>query len=139
MIVRDVISIICILIGMAFMLISALGVVRMPDLYLRMSASTKSSTLGVAFILLAAAVHFYDLSISGRSIATIIFIMITAPVAAHMMGRAAYFNGVPLWEKTRYDQLRGRYDTKTHTLAGNSTDESAKAETGFEEAKQSLL
>ena len=52
------------------------------------------------------------------AIATIMFLLLTAPVAAHRMGRAAYFNGVPLWEGTRYNDLQGKYDQKTHTLAG---------------------
>ncbi|MCB0209447.1 MAG: monovalent cation/H(+) antiporter subunit G [Anaerolineae bacterium] len=115
---RDWMAIICIFIGSAFMLISAIGVLRLPDLYLRMSASTKSSTLGVIFILLAAALFFDELSIVSRALAAIAFLLLTAPVAAHRMGRAAYFNGVPLWEGTRYNDLRGKYDQKTHKLAG---------------------
>ena len=115
---REVISVILLIIGTAFIFISALGVVRMPDLYLRMSASTKTGTLGVGSILLAAAIYFNELGIASRAIATLFFVLLTAPVAAHLMGRAAYFNGVPLWEKTRYDELKGQYDPKTHTLVG---------------------
>jgi multicomponent Na+:H+ antiporter subunit G len=48
--ILDLISTLLILIGTTFIVISAIGVVRMPDLYLRMSASTKSSTLGVGMI-----------------------------------------------------------------------------------------
>lgn len=124
----EILAIICILIGAAFMLISAIGVVRLPDLYLRMSSSTKSSTLGVIFILLAAAFFFDELSVISRAIAAIAFLLLTAPVAAHRMGRAAYFNGVPLWEGTRYNDLRGRYDQKTHELSG--TDDSRTEPTG---------
>ena len=124
MIIREILSAILIIIGTAFMLISAIGMVKMPDLYLRMSASTKSATLGVSTILLATAIFFNDLGISSRAVATIIFILITAPVAAHMMGRAAYFNGVPLWEKTHHDDLRGRYDEETHQLASAVDEES---------------
>lgn len=126
--IREALGLICIFIGAAFMLISAIGVVRLPDLYLRMSASTKSSTLGVIFILLAAVAFFDELSISSRAIATIIFLLLTAPVAAHRIGRAAYFNGVPLWEGTRYNDLRGKYDQKTHGLAG---EEDIKFEPGL--------
>lgn len=115
---KDIISASLMIFGAAMILISALGVVRMPDLYLRMSASTKSATLGVGTILLGVAIHFNELGVASRAIATIFFILLTAPVAAHMMGRAAYFNGVPLWDGTRYDELKGRYDIKTHTLVG---------------------
>lgn len=115
--IREFVSVLLLIIGSVLMLISALGVVRLPDVYLRMSASTKSSTIGVASVLLATAIYFSDLGIATRAIATIIFLLLTAPVAAHMIGRAAYFNGVPLWKGTRYDELKGRYDPKTHYLS----------------------
>ena len=120
MIIREFLSITLIIIGAAFMLVAAIGVLRMPDLYLRMSASTKAATLGISTIFLGLAIHFNELGVSSRAIATIIFILLTAPVAAHMMGRAAYFNGVPLWEGTHHDDLRGRYDEITHQLSGDS-------------------
>ena len=115
---RDVISLILMLIGAFFMCVAAVGVVRMPDLFLRMSATAKSATLGAACVFLAAAVHFNDFGIATRAVATIAFLFLTAPVAAHRIGRAAYFKGVPLWEGTVVDELRGRYDAKTHGLAG---------------------
>jgi multicomponent Na+:H+ antiporter subunit G len=115
---HDVISLILMLIGAFFMFVAAVGVVRMPDLFLRMSATAKSATLGAACVLLAAAVHFNDFGIATRAVATIIFLFLTAPVAAHRIGRAAYIKGVPLWEGTVVDELRGRYDAKTHGLAG---------------------
>jgi multicomponent Na+:H+ antiporter subunit G len=113
---RDVISLILMLIGAFFMFVAAVGVTRMPDLFLRMSATSKSATLGAACILLAAAVHFNDFGIITRAVATIAFLFMTAPVAAHRIGRAAYFLGVPLWEGTTRDDLRGKYDEKTHLL-----------------------
>lgn len=103
--------------GSTFMLISAVGIIRLQDLYLRMSASTKSATLGVASLLLGTAIYFTELSISSRALAALLFLLLTAPVAAHMIGRAAYFNGVPLWPKTRYDELKGHYDPHTHTFS----------------------
>ena len=101
----EIFTAVLILIGALFMLIAGLGIVRMPDLYLRMSATTKAATLGAGSILLGAAIYFYDLGISSRAIATIIFLLITAPVAAHMLGRAAFSSGVPLWEDTLYNEL----------------------------------
>lgn len=125
---REIIAIIFMLIGTAFILISAIGVVRLPDVYLRMSASTKASTLGVGSMLLAAAFYFDEIHIIARAIAVILFLLLTAPVAAHKMGRAAYFNGVPLWRGTRYDELKGKYNPETHTLAStNESSPSAKA------------
>lgn len=116
---REFISVLFLIIGATFILISAIGVVRMPDVYLRMSSSTKSSTLGVGSIMLAAAIYFNELSLASRALAIAFFVLLTAPVAAHLMGRAAYFNGVPLWEGSRYDELKGRYNLATHTLTGS--------------------
>lgn len=102
--------------GGAFLLLAAVGIVRMPDLYSRIQAATKAATLGVGCIILALAIHFVDLGITVRALLVIAFLFLTQPVAAHMIGRAAYFVGVPLWEHTIMDELRGRYDAATHTL-----------------------
>ena len=112
----DVLSLVLFLVGTFFMVLAGIGLLRMPDLFLRMSASTKASTLGAGFILLAAALYFEDLGTTSRALATIVFIFLTAPVAAHRIGRAAYFNGVPLWEGTKRDDLSGHYDIRTHEL-----------------------
>jgi multicomponent Na+:H+ antiporter subunit G len=111
---RDVVSLILMLLGAFFMFVAAVGIVRMPDLFLRMSAVSKSATLGAACMLLAAAVHFNAFGITTRAVATIAFLFLTAPVAAHRIGRAAYFLGVPLWQGTVRDDLRGKYDGATH-------------------------
>lgn len=93
------------------MLVSAGGVVRFPDLYMRMSASTKSSTIGVSCILLAAAFFFADdLGSAAQILAIIVFLFITAPVAAHMIGRAGYYSGSDLWPPTIADELADRAD-----------------------------
>lgn len=117
----DLVSSAFLLIGAVFMLLAALGVVRMPDLFTRMQATTKSATLGAGCTLLAAALHFADLGVTTRVVAVIAFLLLTAPVAAHMIGRAAYFIGVPLWEKTMADELRGHYDPRTHDLVSTPT------------------
>ncbi|MGH7930817.1 MAG: monovalent cation/H(+) antiporter subunit G [Candidatus Binatia bacterium] len=105
------------IIGAAFALLAGAGVVRMPDLFTRMQAATKASTLGIGCLVLAVPIHFGELGITTRAIATIIFVFLTAPVAAHMIARAAYFVGVPLWERTIIDELHGHYDRRTHKLA----------------------
>jgi monovalent cation/proton antiporter MnhG/PhaG subunit len=105
------------IIGSAFALLAGLGVVRMPDLFMRMQAATKASTLGVGCIVLAAALQFNDLGVTTRALATVVFLFLTAPVAAHKIARASYFVGVPLWSGTIIDELRGHYDRHTHRLA----------------------
>jgi multicomponent Na+:H+ antiporter subunit G len=105
-----IISTLLISIGAFFILVAGLGLVRMPDLFLRMSASTKAATLGVGCTLLGAAFYFGDFATVIRAGAIIIFLLLTAPVAAHLLGRAAYQDGVPLWVNTRFDDLRRHYD-----------------------------
>ena len=112
----DVLSAALLITGALFLLLAAIGVIRMPDLLMRIQVTTKASTLGVGCMLLALAVHFHDFGITIRALLVINFFFMTAPVAAHMIGRAAYFVGVPLWEETIVDELQGRYDRQTHTL-----------------------
>lgn len=110
--------------GAAFMALAGLGLLRMPDLFLRMSSTAKAGTLGAGMILLGAAIHFDDFSIYTRAIAIIVFLLLTAPVAAHMIGRAAYFDGVPLWKGTVRDDLHGHYRMSTHSLETSAVPES---------------
>jgi multicomponent Na+:H+ antiporter subunit G len=108
------------LIGAIFALLAAIGIVRMPDLLMRMQVATKASTLGVACLLLSVAIFYDDVGVTSRALLVIIFVFLTAPVAAHMIGRAAHFVGVPLWEGTIIDELHGRYDPHTHFLASHA-------------------
>ena len=94
-------------IGTLFAAIAAVGILRMPDFYMRISATSKASTLGVTFILGATALYFRDAAVSGKIIAIIAFIILTTPVAAHMIGRAAHRSGVPLWQESVRDDLTG--------------------------------
>ncbi len=109
------------LLGASFMLIAAIGVVRLPDVWMRMHAGTKSATFGVGCMALAvAASHLHELGVEMRAIIIIGFVYQTAPVAAHMIGRAAYRKGVKPWRGTTRDELKGRYDPETHTLSSGT-------------------
>jgi len=94
------------LIGSFFMLLAGLGLFRLPDIFMRMQAATKASTLGVACILLAVSIHFQELAITIRAILIIAFFFLTAPIGAHMLARAAYAVGVPLWKGSIIDEFR---------------------------------
>jgi len=100
---------ILVLVGVFFLVIAAIGVVRMPDLYNRMHATSKAGTLGVGLILLAVAVFYQELSVAARALSVLAFIILTAPVAAHALGRAAYLAGVKPCEETYIDELAGHY------------------------------
>ena len=95
---------------------ASLGILRMPDFYLRLSVTVKAATLGVGLLLFCAAIIFPDISVSTKALAITFFLIITSPIAAHMIGRAAYFTGTPLWKETIVDELNGMYDKETHEL-----------------------
>lgn len=102
--------------GALFVLFAAIGILRMPDTYLRMAVTTKAATLGVGLLLVAAAVHFDELSVTTRVLAIIIFILLTAPVGAHLIGRASYIVGNKLWDRSVMDDLEGRYKTSARKV-----------------------
>ncbi|MCH8493173.1 MAG: monovalent cation/H(+) antiporter subunit G [Idiomarina sp.] len=111
-----------------FTLVAAIGILRLPDLLTRMHASTKAGALGVALMMIAVMLHFGDLVVMAKALAVIMFILITAPVAAHAIGRAGYFVGVPIWVNTVKDELFNRYDADTHRLrSGLETEEELEA------------
>jgi multicomponent Na+:H+ antiporter subunit G len=103
-------------IGSLFMLLAAVGILSLPDLFTRMQASTKSSTLGAACILLAVAIYFGRIGITTQAVLVVLFFFLTTPVAAHMIARAAYFSGVPLWEKTVMNDLHSHDEDRPHPL-----------------------
>ncbi|HLW19745.1 MAG TPA: monovalent cation/H(+) antiporter subunit G [Cyclobacteriaceae bacterium] len=107
-------------IGTLSILLAAVGIVRMPDIYLRISVTTKAATMGIGLILIGAAMYFNELGITSRVIAIIFFMLLTAPVGAHMLGRASYFTGIKMWDRSVYDDLKDKYDPKTHELSSES-------------------
>lgn len=115
---KDVLTAVLLLAGAALGLIAAIGVVRMPDLYTRMQAATKASALGTGLMLLAVAVHFAQFSVATRAMAVVAFLILTAPVAAHMLARAAYLVGVPRWEGTVVDEWKGAERGRTGKNGG---------------------
>lgn len=94
--------------GALFMLLAGVGLVRLPDLYTRMSATSKAATLGASLVLLGAAVHFGTAAAAGRAVVIVAFLFLTAPLAAHAIGRAGYRRGSPLWTGTIEDELGGK-------------------------------
>jgi len=93
------------IIGALFMLLAALGLARFPDLFMRLQATTKASTLGIFSLLMAAATHFQDVDVTARSLLILAFVFITAPAGAHAIARAAHLSGVPMWKQTSRDEL----------------------------------
>ena len=105
----DVITSFLLVSGSLFSLVAALGMLRLPDTIMRMHAATKAGTLGAGLILIAEAVFYQEIGITLRALAAITFLLLTAPVAATLIGRAAYYSGIKLWKKTCIDQLKDLY------------------------------
>ena len=100
----EILTSLLIVAGGFFALAAGLGVLRLPDVLIRMHASTKAGTLGCGLILCALAVHFGEAGTVARAVTAIVFLLLTAPVAAHMIGRAAFRTGVPLCDGTKIDK-----------------------------------
>ena len=101
-------ALLLLLMGAALMLVTGLGLMRMPDIFTRMHAATKGASLGVAFMLLAAALAFQETGVFLKGAITVLFIFLTAPVAANLLARAAYAQKTPLWKKSVMDEGRGK-------------------------------
>lgn len=126
---RAAVTAVLLCLGAAFMLLGAVGIFRFPDLYSRLQASTKAATLGVSLMILALAVHFGEFGITVSALLVIAFFFLTAPVAAHVIGRAAYFTGVPLWGGPITDELRDAYDAPSKDPAEGPAPPPAPRET----------
>lgn len=94
-------------VGVFFILVTAIGLIRLPDVYSRAHAASKSATLGVMSILIGVFLHFWLIegNFNPRIILGIVFLFITGPVGGHMMAKAAYFSGVPLAKETVRDDM----------------------------------
>lgn len=113
----DILTSFLILIGAGFSFIAALGIYRMPDLFTRMQAAAKTSTLGVGCLILAVAAHFGNIGVTTQAGLVILFLFLTAPIAAHMIARGGYISGATLWSGTVVDEMADQYDPATHYLA----------------------
>jgi multicomponent Na+:H+ antiporter subunit G len=117
----EIIMMVLIFIGTISILAASIGIVRMPDFYLRLSVTIKAATLGIGLMLFASSIFFDEVSVTTKVVAIIFFLFLTAPVGAHMIGRASYFIGVPLWKNSVIDELKGQYDKSSHELESSDT------------------
>ena len=81
---------IVLVVGAVFSLIAAIGVLRLPDLLTRMHAASKAGAVGGGLVLLAVALLSFDAAIALRAIVGVVFLLLTTPVAAHLLARASY-------------------------------------------------
>lgn len=120
MIALEAFASICLLVGAAFMLVASLGVARMPDLFSRMQAAAKAGTVAIGLLLLGLSLELRSTEATLRAVAVLVFYLLTAPVATHMIARAAYLVGVPLWHGTHPDELREHIQAGREVPAGDA-------------------
>lgn len=103
----EVLSSLMMFAGAALALIAGIGLQRFDDVFARMHAATKPATLGLALVLTGAALQVPDAGDVAKLLLVVILQFLTAPVGAHLIGRAAYRAGTELGELTVVDELAG--------------------------------
>lgn len=103
---NDMIGYIFIITGVAFDIFGCIGLIRLPDVYNRLQATTKCVTLGTCSILFGTFVikGFYTIGI--KALLAIVFLLLTSPAAAHALSRGAHKSGAKLWEKSVIDKYQ---------------------------------
>ncbi|MHC4636212.1 MAG: monovalent cation/H(+) antiporter subunit G [Planctomycetota bacterium] len=100
----NIIGYILIIVGILFDIFGCIGLVRFPDVYNRLQASTKCVTLGTVMLLVGVALLSGSGAIGAKAIVCAVFILITSPTAAHAIAKGSYASGVPLWENSVVDK-----------------------------------
>lgn len=93
--------------GSVVCLFAAVGVLRLPDFFMRMHAATKAGVAGAGLVLLGVAAFDGSAATWTKAVLAVIFLLVTTPVAGHLIGRAGYVSGVALWRGTSEDALEG--------------------------------
>ena len=119
--------------GSAFALLAAVGVLRMPDVFTRMQASTKASTLGLGCLLIGSALQMGDFASFIRAASIGGFVLLTTPVSGLVIARAAYLADVPLWKGTVLDERQRDSARATSGGASASDDKLGQVEQAFPE------
>lgn len=114
------------ILGAVFFLLAAVGLVRMPDVYNRIQAGTKATTLGLLLFLVGLCLVEESWGSKLAIIAT--FVLFTNPISSHAMGRALHRRGIPLAEGSVRDELAEREQSQTDSGARAQAAESVDGE-----------
>ena len=107
-----------IVVGVLFDIFGCIGLVRLPDVYNRLQASTKCVTVGTCFILVGSLILLGSLPGTIKGIICIVFILVTSPTAAHALARAAHQSGIRQWDRSVVDQYEE--DLRTRSAQGET-------------------
>ena len=122
----DIIGALIVLVGAVFLVLAAVGVLRMPDPYNRIQAGTKASTLGV--VLALAGLGIYEPAWLPKLLVIALFVLITNPVSSHALARAAHNAGVPLTPETVRDEMVSEPEEETVASEGDPDAEPEEAQ-----------
>ena len=101
---NSILGLILVSIGLAFDVVGCLGLVRLPDIYNRLQASTKCVTLGTCCILFGTFLVVGFTAAGLKALLCMMFLLLTSPVSAHALSRGAHRSGIKLWEGSVVDQ-----------------------------------
>ena len=99
--IMDAVATVLIALGSVMTIAAGVGLARLPDVFTRMHAATKVGTLGTGLIMAGVACVFADWTVVVRCVLIVFFLLLTAPIGAHMIGRAALRSGVEPWRAER--------------------------------------
>lgn len=111
--------------GMFFNCAAAIGLTRFPDALQRMHASTKAGTLGAGLTIMGAMLIFARPDVTAVGLIAIVFLMLTIPIAAHLLGRAAYVSGAELSGVDKQDELSGVLEREQEPLEQRTRQDSS--------------
>lgn len=112
--------------GAAVCLVASIGVLRFPDFFMRMHAATKAGVAGAGLVLIGVGFAVPSFEIAVKIALANLFLLLTIPVAGHLLGRAGYIAGVFLSRSTQRDDLagvlsRGAFDRARQTGGRDAT------------------
>lgn len=112
----NLVTAVLVLSGSIFALLAAIGINRLPDVYSRMHAASKAGTVGSGLLLLAIGIHSMEIGVFSRAVAGIGFLLLTAPISAHLLARSAYAAGYGMWEGSVLNELPGQTEHPEKTV-----------------------
>ncbi|ALN72674.1 MULTISPECIES: monovalent cation/H(+) antiporter subunit G [unclassified Aureimonas] len=103
--IGNILAGIFVVMGALFALVASIGILRLPDFYTRIHAASKAGTVGSVLALVALAIVSVQTAEVLRAIAAIVFFFLTAPISAHLLGKAAYSAGYRMWSGSVLDEM----------------------------------
>ncbi len=116
--------------GSLFMLVAAIGVVKLPDVYMRMHAITKAASLGAILMLAAVFLRYPQWVVGIEALMVVMFVIFTSPIGAHMIARVSHRMKVPIGDGYVMDELQDEADRQSAERAGGKSGETTEGQSG---------